>query len=587
MIRTILTATEGPGGNPYVAALRGLRPVVLLVVVASAFVNVLMLTSPLFMLQVYDRVLASASVPTLVGLFGVVVILFLFLGVFDFLRLRLLSRAGYRLDREVAGQGFDIWLRSAVAGNAASHRPLHDLAVVRSHFGSPAMLGFFDLPYVPVYLVIAFAIHPWLGAVTLAGAAITTALALLGQALTSRSYGAAMASDASESFFVEQGYRNAETVLALGMADRLGARWRRMHDDGLAAGQDGGDHSEVLSTISKVFRIFLQSAILAFAAWLVLRQELSPGMIIAASTIAGKALAPIDQVIGQWRAVVRAREAHLRLCETMQGQGAEDPAAVDLPEPEGRLLVQDLTKLAPGARSGGRRLPVLNQVSFALDPGDALGVIGPSASGKSTLAKCLVGAWTPDGGEVRLDSATPAQWGPAARARHVGYLPQTVELLTGTIRDNIARFDTQAQDRDIVAAARLAGVHEMILQLPEGYGTRLGHGGLLLSGGQTQRIGLARAVYGRPRLVVLDEPNSNLDAAGDEALAEAIGALRAGGTTLVIMAHRPSAIAAVNKLLVLQNGTVAHFGDKDAVLALATRPVPGPAPTQGSHVRSA
>lgn len=383
---------------------------------------------------------------------------------------------------------------------------------------------------------------------------------------------------ATESFFVEQSYRNAETVLALGMTNRLGARWRTMHDEGLAVGQAGGDRSEVLSTISKVFRMFLQSAILALAAWLVLRHELSSGMIIAASTISGKALAPIDQVIGQWRSVVRAREAHLRLIETMQSQGRADAAAVDLPEPIGKLDVVGLTKLPPGAGPAQRRPPVLSLVSFELQPGDALGVIGTSASGKSTLAKCLVGAWQPDGGEVRLDGATPMQWGPEARARHIGYLPQTVELLTGTIRDNISRFDASADDQAIVDAAQLAGVHEMILQFPDGYGTRVGHGGMLLSGGQTQRVGLARAVFGRPKLIVLDEPNSNLDAAGDEALANAVNALRLSGATLIIMAHRPSAIAAVNKILVLQNGTVAHFGEKDAVLALATRPVSQPTP---------
>lgn len=584
MIAKLLTATGGGKGNSYLEALLCLKPVLWQVAIASAFVNLLMLTSPLFMLQVYDRVLASASVPTLVGLFLIVVFLYGFMGVFDFLRQRLLSRASYRLDKEVAGRGFDIWIRSAIGGNAASRRPLNDLAVVRCFFASPAMVGFFDLPWVPIYLVISFAIHPWLGLVTIFGAAVTTVLALLGQWLTSRSYGQAMGSDATESFFVEQGYRNAETVLALGMSDRLGARWQMMHDEGLAIGQSGGDRSEVLSTISKTFRMFLQSAILALAAWLVLRHELSPGMIIAASTISGKALAPIDQVIGQWRSVVRAREAHLRLMETMQAQGRADAAAVDLPEPVGQLDVVGLMKLPPGAAGMQQRPPVLVQVSFGLQPGDALGVIGPSASGKSTLAKCLVGAWQPDGGEVRLDGATPMQWGPARRARHIGYLPQSVELLTGTLRDNISRFDPSADDQQIVEAAQLAGVHEMILQFPDGYGTRVGHGGTLLSGGQTQRVGLARALYGRPKLIVLDEPNSNLDAAGDEALAKAVNALRVAGTTLIIMAHRPSAIAAVNKLLVLQNGTVAHFGEKDAVLALATRPVPQTSPETHARV---
>jgi PrtD family type I secretion system ABC transporter len=556
--------------NRYRAALRRLRGTFWLVAVFSAAVNILMLTGPMFMLQVYDRVLASGSVPTLIGLFTIVVVLYAFLGLYDFLRVRLLSRAAYRLDRDLGDEGLRLWLEMGRSGNPAHRRPLADLAVVRGFLTGPGLLGFFDLPWVPLYLLIVFVIHPWLGLLTLGGAAVVTVLALLGQVLTDRSYRQAMGVDAAESFFVEQGYRSAETVSALGMADRLRGRWRMMHDEGLSHGQSGGDLSEGLSAFSKAFRLLMQSAILGLGAYLAIFQEISPGMIVAASIIAGRALAPIDQVIGQWRSVVRARESHKRLGEVLAGAPPAAPA-VALPAPQGHLAVHGLTKFAPGQRNRGDRPPILSNVSFDLSPGDALGVIGPSASGKSTLARLLVGAWAPDAGEVRLDGATLDQWSPEALGPHIGYLPQSLELLSGTVRDNIARLDPAASDEAVIAAARLAGVHDMITALPRGYGTELGHGVQPLSGGQIQRIGLARALYGQPKFIVLDEPNSNLDAIGDEALSRAILALREAGATLVVMAHRPSAIAAVNKVLVLQNGQAVHFGPRDEVLAQATR----------------
>jgi len=565
-------ARQGGGiDNPYRGALKRLRRPLIAVGLFSAGVNVLMLTGPMFMLQVYDRVMSSGSVPTLVGLFAVVVLCYLFLGVYDFFRVRLLSRAGYALDRMLGDEGFRLWIGAAGQGYPSNSRPLSDLAVLRGFVASPAMLGFFDLPWVPFYLGVVFLIHPVSGLVTLGGAAVVTVLALAGQALTYRSYREAMAMDGAESFFVEQGFRNADTLRALGMQGAVTGAWRRMHDAGLVRGQEGGDRSEMLAASSKAFRMLLQSALLAVGGYLALRHEISSGMIIATSIIAGRALAPIDQVIGQWRAVVRAREAHRRLMGAMEGQGPRD-LPVDLPRPEGRLALRGVTKFAPGTMGRSDRAPILAQVSFAIGPGDALGVIGPSASGKSTLARLITGIWRPDAGELRLDGATLDQWDPDRLGRHVGYLPQHLELLAGTVRDNIARFDPQAADEAVIEAAQMAGVHEMILGLPEGYGTRIGHGAPPLSGGQIQRIGLARALYGAPQLVVLDEPNSNLDAAGDEALARAIGALRAAGRTVVVMAHRPSAIGAANKLLVMQNGTVAQFGDKDEVLARAMRP---------------
>ena len=556
--------------SPLALAVAQLRGCLVQVAVFSAVVNVLMLTGPVFMTQVYDRVLASASVPTLLGLFAIVVVLFAFLGLYDYLRVRLLSRAGYRLDAALGDDGFRLWLDLGRGGNRASRRPLHDLSILRGFMTNPGLLAVFDLPWVPIYLGIVFLIHPWLGVLTLGGAMVTTGLALASQRITAHSYKQAMGMDARESFFVEQSYRNAEALTALGMAGRVRAQWRRLHDEGLATGQAGGDVSEGVAAFSKAFRLLMQSAILALGAYLVIWQEMSAGLIVATSIIAGRALAPIDQLIGQWRAITRAQEAWLHLKGAL-AEPAPRPGLL-LPDPLGHLSVVGLTKFAPGQRGRGERPPLLADVGFALVPGDALGVIGPSASGKSTLARLLVGAWLPDAGEVRLDGATLDQWTPEALGRHIGYLPQTLELMAGTLRDNICRFDPAAEDAAVVAAARLAGVHEMILALPKGYDTRIESGSQPLSGGQIQRLGLARAVYGAPRLVVLDEPNAHLDASGDEALARAILALRQAGATVVVMAHRPSAIAAVNKVLVLQAGRVAHFGDKDSVLAQATRP---------------
>jgi ATP-binding cassette subfamily C protein len=454
---------------------------------------------------------------------------------------------------------------------------LRDLDTVRSFLGSPAVHGLFDLPWIPLYLAVAFAIHPLVGALTLGGAAVVAVVAMLTQRLTEGTISRAMTLEAEERAFADQGRRNAEVIAAYGMGGRIGVRWRQMHVAALAQGQGGGERSELASSFSKSFRLFLQSALLTLGAFLAIGQEMSAGMIIAASIISGRALAPVDQVIGQWRSIGRAREAHRR-CVAAFAAPQADPARIRLPAPTGALTVSRLTKIAPGRGPLPDRPRILNQVSFALSPGDGLGVIGNSASGKSTLARLIVGAWAPDGGEVRLDGATLDQWAPEELGRHIGYLPQAVELLPGRIADNIARFDPDARDEAVIEAARLAGVHEMILRLPEGYATWISPEAMPLSGGQIQRLGLARALYGAPKLIVLDEPNSNLDTIGDEALTAAIAAMRAKGSAVIVMAHRPSAIAAVNKVLILHNGQVAQFGPKDEVMQTRPRVVPMTAP---------
>lgn len=560
-----MTGLTGKEPDTYQAATTELRKTFIYVGMFSAAVNILMLTGPLFMLQVYDRVLSSGSVATLQGLFMIVVIMYFFLWFYDFLRTRMLSRAGYNMDKKLGAEAFGMWIRSGLGQIKVAGRPLNDLAVVRGFIGSPAILGFFDLPWMPFYLAIVFFVHPLLGFLALFGAAVVTVLALLNQYLTSEPLGIAMGMDANESAFVDQSHRNADAIVPLGMSGKLLGYWREMHNNGLATGQGGADHGELFSTLSKAFRLLLQSSLLGLGAYLVLQQEISPGMIIAASIIAGRALAPVDQVIGQWKTVIRAKDAHIRLKATFAANAAPKDY-MELPDPTGALNVVGVVKYPPQP-TGGDDKPILSNISFKLEPGEALGVIGPSACGKSTLARLIVGAWMPDAGEVRLDGAKLDQYAPDILGKHIGYLPQRMELLTGTVRDNIARFDAQAPDEDVVAAAKLAGVHDMVLKLPDGYNTKISLGSATLSGGQIQRIGLARALFGRPKLIVLDEPNSNLDAQGDDALTRAILEMRKAGSTVIVMAHRPAAISAVSKILVLQDGTVADYGDKDEVLS--------------------
>src|SRR6056297_865070 len=403
--------------NAYLGALRGLRGTFVLVGLFSAAINLLMLTGPIYMLQVYDRVLSSGSVATLLGLFGIVILLYSFLRLYAFLRARLLSRAALRLDCKVGDEAFRFALRAGSIGARSRvdprAQPVRDLELVRGFMSSPATTGLFDLPWMPLFLGLVFLIHPWLGWLTLAGAGIVAAAALLNQVMAQKSIHQAMSMEGSERNLVDQARNDAETLHALGMRERLVARWRQMHEATLATGQVGSDRSEGFASFSKSFRLLLQSALLTLGAFLALRQEITPGMIIATSIIAGRALAPVDQVIGQWRAIGRAREAHRRLRDIFGQLPAEKPR-VDLPAPAGDLRVTALTKLAPAeiGRAGGDRPRILDRVSFALSAGDGLGVVGKSAAGKSTLARLLVGAWVADAGEVRLDGATLDQWTP-------------------------------------------------------------------------------------------------------------------------------------------------------------------------------
>jgi len=558
--------------TPYQKALRQLRRTFVVVGLFSAAINLLMLTGPLYMLQVYDRVLSSGSVATLQGLFVIVVVLYVFLGIYEFLRSRLLSRASYRLDDAVGQKAFGYHLQTGIEQTRAMHNPARDLGIVRGFLAGPAIRGLFDLPWMPLFLAVVFFIHPWLGWLTSAGAVIIIVAALLNQMSTRQPISTAMELDAVERNFLERCRRNAEAILALGMQQKIVQRWNELHHRSLAHSQQGGDRSEAYSAFSKAFRLLLQSMLLTLGAFLAIRQEISAGSIVATSIIAGRALSPVDQVIGQWRSIARARESQKNLRAAFETLPPEKKH-IRLPDPKGLLNVRRVTKVTPAHLRTAERSKILDQVSFTLNPGDGLGVIGNSAAGKSSLARILVGAWQPDIGEVRLDGALLHQWHPDDLGRHIGYLPQMLEMLPGTIAENIARFEAKARDAEVIEAAKIAGVHEMILALPDGYSTQIGTVAQPLSGGQMQRLGLARAIFGIPRLIVLDEPNSNLDNSGDDALAKAISTLREKGCVVVVMAHRPSVINAVNKVLILDKGKVAHFDSREAIFNLAMRSV--------------
>jgi PrtD family type I secretion system ABC transporter len=544
--------------------------------VLSLVINLLMLTGPLFMLQVYDRVLQSRSVPTLVALLALVVALYAAMAVFEFIRSRILSRIGHGIDDKAAPDLFLHWLQKSAGGGTPGYRPMVDLGVLRSFLASPALIALFDLPWFPVYLAAVFLLHPWLGLLAVAGAFVVATLALLNEYMTGANAADAARLEITENRFSDEAQRNADAILSMGMGSNAAKAWLHKRADALSAAQGASETSEVIAASSKTFRMFLQSALLALGAYLAIRQEISAGAIVAASIVAGRALAPIDQAIGGWKQIRRARLARTRLHEYLDRPLRLAMAGpVALPEPQGRVSLMQVGKQAPGAKSQSDQRMILSGLTFALAPGDGLGVIGPSASGKTSLAKLLVGLWMPDQGHLRIDGATYQQWGRNQIGRFIGYLPQSYEFLPGTIGQNIARFDPNADDADIIAAAKLAGVHEMILGFPQGYATDADTAVSPLTGGQRQRVALARAVYKLPRLVVLDEPNSNLDVEGDEALSRAISALRQSGSVVIVMAHRPSAIAAVDKILMLKDGRMADFGPKSEVIARAAQAAQG------------
>ncbi len=568
-------AASGARRSELGEALRACRSAFIGVGLMSCVINLLYLTGSIFMLEVYDRVLPSRSVPTLIGLIIIATLLYLAQGVLDLVRGRILGRIGTALDEALNARVFDIVVRLPLTVGARGEglQPLRDLDNVRSFLGGMGPSAFFDLPWLPLYLGICFAFHVMLGVTALVGAIILVALTVLTEYLSRQPAREAMGLAARRNDLAAASRRNAEVMVAMGMASRLNRRWGEANEKYLAGNQNASDIAGGLGAVAKVLRMMLQSMVLGVGAYLVIHQEATAGIIIAGSILSARALAPVDLAIAHWKGFVAARQSWHRLNRLLE-QIPEQPKQTQLQDPSSRLAVEGLAIVAPG----DQRL-IIQDVSFTLTAGQGLGVIGPSGSGKSSLIRALVGVWQPARGKVRLDGAALDQWSSDTLGRHIGYLPQDVELFTGSVAQNICRFDPEAKSDAIIAAAKEAGVHEMIIKMRDGYNTHVGEQGSALSAGQAQRVALARALYGDPFLIVLDEPNSNLDTEGDEALTRAVRGARERGAIVVVVAHRPIGIEGVDNILVLKDGRMQAFGPKEQVLAQVLQPrVAGPAP---------
>ncbi|WP_068116251.1 type I secretion system permease/ATPase [Tropicimonas marinistellae] len=528
----------------------------------SIFVNLLMLTGPLYMLQVYDRVLGSRSVETLLALTVLVAFLYMMMGILDYARGRVMARAGARFQTLLDSRVFSAVLRSETGrpGAEVAQTGLRDLEIVQRFLSSPALLAFFDMPWTPIFLLAIFVFHTWLGVLAVVGGATLVCVTLLNQWLTRQPALEAAGMNQRAERMSDQMRDEAEAIEALGMRGATFDRWQmargRAVDQQLAA----SDRAGAFTATTKSLRLFLQSAMLGLGAYLVLQGELSAGAMIAGSILLGRALAPVELAIGQWELLQRASRGWQNLAQLLSDIPPEIQRT-PLPKPAARLEGQQVTVVPPGEHQASLRM-----VSFTLPPGKALGVIGPSGSGKTTLARAIIGVWRCAGGKIRLDGAALDQYDPDVLGEHIGYLPQRISLFDGTIAENIARLSTQPDPKLVVEAARKADAHEMILRLPRGYDTPLIAASSRLSGGQIQRIGLARALYGDPVILVLDEPNSNLDNEGSEALNSAIRQMKAEEKSVIIMAHRPAAIQECELLLVLDGGVRRAFGPRDEVL---------------------
>lgn len=553
--------TASAPANPYLAAaLTDCQRAFWSVAFFSGAVNLLMLASPLYMLQIYDRVLASRSVPTLVALSIFLVGAYTFQALLDLIRSRVVVRAAGLLDRQLGTVVHDAVIRLAARSRQDAHQPMRDLDQIRSFLTGAGPIAIIDLPWVPFFVAICFLIHPWLGALSLFGAIILLTLTLLTERASRRPSRSVAQGAGLRLATLEAARRNSETAVALGMKEALASRWSNINGHYLTALARSSDIVNSYGSISRVVRLLLQSGVLGLGAYLVIRNELTAGGMIAASIMVGRALAPIETAIANWRPFIASRDSLKRLSAVLaRVQDMRELTA--LPRPNRSLDVMQLTVVAPEGQTA-----IVANVNFRLEAGEALGVIGPSGSGKSSLVRTLAGIWAPARGTVRLDGATLDQWDSERLGPHMGYVAQTVELFDGTIAENIARMQADPDANTVLVAAQKAGAHEMILRLPGGYDSRIGEGGAVLSGGQRQRIALARALYGNPFLVLLDEPNSNLDNEGEAALQQAIRELKSQGSIVILIAHRPSALMECGKVLVLANGVQRAFGPRDEIL---------------------
>ena len=557
--------------SPIAIGLSASRGAFAAVGILTGLINMLMLTGSFFMLQVYDRVLPSRSVPTLVALGGLAAALYAFQGFLDMSRGRILVRIASFLDEKLSGRIYEAVAKLPLKtqGKADGLQPVRDLDQIRGFLAGLGPTALFDLPWMPLYLGICFVFHYWIGITALAGAMVLVSLTLWTEFLTRAPAKAAADANARRLGLAETTRRNAEVLQAMGMRGRLAAAWGNTNAKYLASSQRAADVAGGIGSASRVLRMLLQSIVLGVGAYLAIKQEATAGIIIASSILVSRSLAPVELAIANWKGFVASRQSRRRLSDLLHLMNQEQPAMA-LPPPRRSLSVEGLNIAPPG-----QQRITMHDASFTLQSGQGLGIIGPSAAGKSSLARGIVGVWAAARGSVRLDGAALEQWSSEALGPHIGYLPQDVELFDGTVAENIARFTPDPDPASIIAAAQAAGVHDLIVRLPDGYETRIGENGEAISAGQRQRIALARALYGDPFLVVLDEPNSNLDAEGDEALTQAILGARKRGAIVIVIAHRPSALLGVDLLLAIANGRIQTFGPKEEVLQkvlASTRP---------------
>ncbi|ODT23050.1 MAG: type I secretion protein [Kaistia sp. SCN 65-12] len=552
---------------------RGFRAIVLFLFLISGLINLLALTGSLYMMQIYDRALTSGSIPTLLVLSALAIGLYMFQGGFDVVRSQILVRVGARLDKKIAPLAHRVAIdmpRFGFSTSEALERG-RDVDTVRGFLGSQGPAALFDLPWMPIYLAFIYFLHPLLGALTFAGAFVLTVLTIVSEIMTKRLHGSTRKAAVARNTIADSNARNAEVIRAMGFAGRAVDRFNDANGEHLELQTKANDIGGTFAAISRVLRMLLQSALLGLGAYLTIKGELTAGAIIACSVAAARALAPVDQAIGNWKGFVAARTAYERLRETVIALAAVDPP-MQLPAPKQSLVVDKITVAAPGTGQ-----VVLSEIKFELLAGQAVGIIGPSAGGKTTMARALTGIWPVLRGNVRLDGADLSQWREDEIGKHIGYLPQDVGLMDATIEENICRFEPEPDYRKVIAAAQAAGVHDMIVKMPEGYQTQLGAQGMALSAGQRQRVALARALYDNPFVVVMDEPNSNLDGEGEEALTQAIRGIKERGGIAIVIAHRPSALVAVDLVAIVQAGRLTAFGKKEEIMTPTGQPNTRPA----------
>jgi PrtD family type I secretion system ABC transporter len=549
-------------GGELLAALTASKRSLISVGWFSCAINILMLAGPIFMLQVYDRVMTSGSLSTLVVLFVLTAALYGFIALFEFVRSRVVTRIGIEIDQRIGDRVFEAALRKSLGGAGSAAGALRELDTLRTFAAGPAPMTAFDAVWTPIYMLVIFFTHWSLGIAGTLGAFVLLAVTWLSERNSRPPLAEAQKVAQRGIELAETGQRNAESIAAMGMLSAYRARWQKVNQEGLAWQVLASDRLGTMAAVSKGLRLLLQSMMLALGAWLAVRGDISAGAIIAGTIVYGRALAPVEQVIAHWRSSMKAYDSYKKL-EALLAAAPPARRKVNLPPPKGVLSVEALRVAAPETKT-----LILSNIAFSVSPGQMLAVIGPSASGKSTLVRTLVNIWQPFSGSIRLDGAMFDQWNPEDLGRHIGYLPQDVELFAGTVRENIARFRTDVTDDDVIAAAKAAHAHDLIMALPKAYETELGAFGTYLSAGQRQRIGLARALFGAPALVVLDEPNANLDRAGDEALAAAIDGMRTRGQTVVMVSHRVQAIGKADLLLFIERGVQRAFGPRDDVMKL-------------------